>query len=196
MEEKNNGKGFLIAILSTLLVASVCFIGYDKLFKKEATSNCNQENTNLDNNSNSKDVEKKDDDKANIDTTGKIYVKRNGISNLENVPDDLVGTYEDKSGSYFKINGDGTIYILEGNGDSDDHGGKSIYDQDNCSFQITYIPNSSTGDIILEIYTMTNNGWLPSPFRLGKKDNNGKYSFATLENTPGVNAYEFSYIKK
>ena len=68
----------------------------------------------------------------------------------------------------------------------------------NTTFQITYIPNieKTNVDIVLEIYTSAINGFVFSPFRLGKKDNNGKYSFATLENTPGVNAYEFSYIKK
>ena len=196
MEEKNNGKGIVIAILSVLLVISILYIGYDKLFKKETSTVDNSmtsSNVTNDTKSNS-NTEKNDESQANVDTTGKIYVKRNGIINLETVPSNLVGTYATQCGSYFTINSDGTIYAIEGTGD----GGKDIYDKSNTTFQITYIPNSEKmdKDILLEIYTTTSNGWIFSPFRIGHKDNNGNYSFASLENTPCVNAYEFSYIKK
>ena len=197
MEEKNNRNGIIIAILSVLLVIFVLYIGYDKLLKKETSNINNPATANSSTTSDSSvktNTEKNEEKQTNMDTTGKIYVKRNGVTNLEKVPSDLVGTYENKSGGYFTINSDGTLYILEYNGDSDDHNGKSIYDKNNSSFQVTYIPN--TEDIILEIYTKTNNGWLPSPFRLGRKDSSNNYSFALLENTPSVNANEFSYVKK
>lgn len=191
MGERNNSKGIVIAILSVLLVISILYIGYDKLFKKEM-SNINNDSITNSNTTNDSSVNSNTEKSAIVDTTGKVNVKRNGVVSLEKVPSDLVGTYETKCGSYFKINSDGTLYAVEGTGD----GGKDIYDKNNTTFQITYIPNNENKDIVLEIYTTTSNGWIFSPFRIGHKDNNGNYSFASLENTPCVNAYEFSYVKK
>ena len=190
MENNNNSSSSnkvllpLVIVLSILVVGVIGYLFYDKAILK--TNNETQQSQN-----NNSQIE---ENQIDVSESGKVYVKRNGTMSLESVPSNLVGTYENIGGGYFTINSDGTLYILEYNGDSDDHNGKSIYDKDNSSFQITYISNSE--DIILEIYTKTNNGWLPSPFRLGRKDYNGNYSFALLENTPSANANEFVYIKK
>ena len=39
MQEKSNGKGIIIAILSILLVMSILYIGYEKILKKDNTAN-------------------------------------------------------------------------------------------------------------------------------------------------------------
>ena len=182
-EKKSNGSLVVVALLC-LLIGGVggYFITTNYLNKHDVSQE-------------KEDNQTSEEKQNEIDTTGKIYIKRNGIMSLENVPSDLVGTYSNNAGGTFTINSDGTIKITESNGDGNDHNGQSIYDKINSSFQITYIPNGE-GDIILEIYTKANNGWLPGTFRLGQKDNDGNYSFALFENTPSANAYEFVYTKK
>ena len=45
MENKTNGKNIIIAVLSVLLVASLVFIGYDKLLKKDNNTTSNTTST-------------------------------------------------------------------------------------------------------------------------------------------------------
>jgi len=154
-------------------------------------SNKTEEDTNI------QDEETPNDDaQPKEDTTGKIYIKRNGITTLEEVPTELVGKYVNSNSSedYFTINADGTVSLSVPSG-----GGPSyIYTENEVELQLTYIPNSSFGEIILEFYDKTdsNNKQLISPFIYGEKNNEGKYRFATLTHTPSANALEYVYEKQ
>ena len=195
MENKSNKKDIIIAILLTIIIILILIIGYGILTQDKNNNN----NLNINENTNSNELKdnEKVEEKTEEKTEGKIYITRNGKKTLESVPSDLVGTY-DNGLAYFTINSDGTFYISEPNGDGYDHGGTSIYTEKNASIQITYLPYSylDEGELLLEIYTNKNNGWLPSPFRLGVKDLNGNYSFATIEHTPTSNALEYTYKKR
>lgn len=132
-----------------------------------------------------------------IDVSGnenKIYITRNGVKSLENVPSELVGKYvaDNASGDYFIINANATLEMPHITGCSDcSEDAKTYYD--NLSFELVYTPNSSVGEVTLIINNA--NEYVSSYKRIGKKVN-GTYEFVLTENTPTSNANETKYIKR
>lgn len=211
----------IIAIIIIFIMGFIIYKSYnEKSNEITATNNANistntstessvtktNDSTSSTTTSQSSDVTKKDNVNVPTPEKGKILVKRNGKITLENVPTNLIGTYvnKDDSNDYFTINGDGTFYITAANGDSNDNNGRSVYNQNNASYQLTYIHSNASSidpeiddeNVMIEFYTNTYNGWLPSPFRLGSKTAEGDYVFSVLENTPSASMGEYTYQKK
>lgn len=210
MEERKTIKISLSTMFLIIAIIVIAIMGYCiytmsnslKTLEKENQELSNSEINNaetdnkVESNKTEEDTNVKDEETQNEDTTGKIYIKRNGITTLEKVPTELVGKYVNsgESKDYFIINKDGTVDISSSSGG----GPFYTYTGNEVELQITYIPDSYFGEIILEFYDKTegNQKSLAWAFAKGQQDNDGNYSFATLEHTPTTMALEFAYKKQ
>lgn len=178
MESKTNKK--IIILLVVFIILTLLFGGYivyDKIVQKSNNNNPNidQSLTNETNNEN---------------TSKKIYIKRDGIVNLENVPNNIIGKYvnKDSKDDYFILNSDGTAIVSFPSGDKG-----TIITNDKITFQLTYY-QGTFNPVILEFYTES--GTSPySPIRIGNKYEEN-YVFSVTESSPTANIGTFIYEKQ
>lgn len=158
---KNKNIIIIIIILTLLVLGLTGYIVYDKVLLKENNNNVYNNNAQ--------------------DTTGKIYVKRDGVINLEEAPADIVGRYVRSSNEddYFILKSDGTAIV---GFVSDDNG--MVVTNDKMTYQLTYNGNF----IVLELYTKE--GPTPiSPIFVGSTHISGG-GFSTVIMTPSANPGE------
>lgn len=170
---KNINSKIIIIVLVILVLGLTGYIVYDKvLLTQNNNENINDINNNESiNNTNANGT-------LNQDTKGKIYIKRNGIIALEEIPADIVGKYvhSENKDDYFILNSDGTAMV---NFQSGDNG--IVVTNDQLTYQLTYNENI----IVLELYT--NAG--PKPFNLIMMGDQhiSDGGFATTRTTPSAN---------
>lgn len=162
----NNKNSKIIIIVLTLLVIGLSsFIVYDKVFSND--------NQNINNN----ETESTNKENLSQDTTGKIYIKRDGIIALEEVPNDIVGKYANSEDDYFILNSDGTAMAIN----------------NQRTYQFTYQLTYNQDQFILELYSDNSNEFYYSAFMYGKKHIAGSGATAILM-TPSSNPDKL-YIK-
>lgn len=175
---KNQPKNIIIVILIIVVLGLMGYIMYDKVLQDNNVDN-SINNTPNENESNNKES-------LNQESKGKIYIKRDGVLTLEEVPTGIVGKYVNNEikDDYFILDSDGTAVISFPSGDRG-----TIVTNQKLTYQLTYTKYI----VYLELYT-SEGAEPPSPIMIGQPTQGG-YSFAPTMMTPSAGAGRYVYDK-
>ena len=188
----NKNLKIIVLVLTIIILGLTSYIIYDKVISKDngnIVDKTNNDNNIVDENNNNDNIvdETNNNEIQNQDSSGKIYIKRNGVIALEEVPSDIVGKYVNKEAKddYFILNSDGTAMV------NYPTGGNEMVTNNELTFQLTY---TNSDIVVLELYTTTGNQPY-SPIRIGRAHSSSPtspagYTFSTTEHTPTANLGE------
>ena len=192
MEKENKLLKIIVALLSILIVIILVLAAYFILIKDDSGEvNNNQNNSQI----GGENDNSQNNSQTGENSTGKIYIVRDGVAKLEKVPDNIVGKYVNNEfdEDYFVLNSDGTAEATWYSGCSSDCGDvKDYFEKNELTFKLTYNDDNS---VTLELQPLDKiyEGMF-KPY-IGKKVNNVYYFEVTVP-TPVANPGETKYIKK